>query len=177
MTKLPDDQALLKLVRDGKLSNKEIAASFGVTVAAVSSRLAKLGIHRRPYSYTAQAILNAAFPTGEFKRTDYTQRATGRTLLFFLRWRLGEPDMPKDGLRRAKQMAEFARDNGVVLCLDPENVEEPWRWESRQPSDDCLIMRWPAEREKPKGPHLAALKLPDCDLEAEASNPAVGSAL
>ncbi|MEV5883107.1 hypothetical protein AB0L74_10380 [Streptomyces sp. NPDC052020] len=165
MTKLPDDHTLVKLLRKG-LSNQEIAKAYGVTVQAVGWRFARMNIQRRPYSRTAAAILNAAYPSSEFNRTEYTQMYLGRSLIYFLRWRLGD-DLSGVPLRRAKKVAADARDRDAVLHLDVTNAESSWVWLPREPADGQLILRWPAGREKPKGAHLKALMVPDSNDSSE----------
>jgi hypothetical protein len=66
----------------------------------------------------------------------------------------------------AHRFSAYCAANGVVLSLDLSQ-DTPWVWLPRQASDGQLVVRWPEGREKPKGPHLKAITLPDEQPSAE----------
>lgn len=170
MDMLPDDNTMRKFLRDG-LSNREIAKRYGVSPQAVNYRFTRMGIQRFPYISTATAILEAAYPTAPgFRRSDYTQRWRARQLFAFMRWRLGDPDLTERQIEAAKHFANRSRKHDVVLALAPDEPQ-PWVWVAREPSDGRRVLRWPAGREMPRGPHLAAITLPD-EEEEESDAPA-----
>lgn len=158
MTKLPDNETLLRYYREG-LTNAQIAEAYGVTHQAVTFRFTKMGIERKPEKNTATAIIEAAFPSSEIRRSDYTQFNRARQLFSFIRWRLGDETLSERQVASAKKLATHELTNGVVLALDVES-KPPWVWLPRTPADGRLILRWPDGRELPKGPHLKAITLP-----------------
>ncbi|MFB9346148.1 hypothetical protein ACFFUA_01510 [Streptomyces heliomycini] len=161
MAKLPDNDTLRKFYRDG-ISNKEIAAAFDVTIQAVNWRLSKMGLQRKPETFTATAILEAAYPTSkDFKRSEFTQLQRARELFCFIRWRLGDKTLSDRQLHMAERFCDYSRARDVVLALDPAQEKSPWVWLPREPADGQLVLRWPADREKPKGAHLEAISLPE----------------
>ncbi|MGJ3559617.1 hypothetical protein ACR6C2_16725 [Streptomyces sp. INA 01156] len=159
MTKLPDDEILLGLYREG-LSDKQIAQMYGVTFQGVNYRLGKLGIQRFPEKNTAAAIFEAAYPANESRRSDYIHLNRARELFAFMRWRLGDRKLTAKQVSVAKKFAAYVEEHDVVLSLVPTS-KAPWVWLPREPTDGRLVLRWPAGRELPKGPHLAAITLPD----------------
>lgn len=165
MAKLPDDDVLRKFYRDG-LSDKQIAQAYGVTVQAVNLRFANMGIQRKPEMNTATAILNAAYPSSEVKRSNYTQLNRARELFAFMRWRLGDKTLTDRQLRMAKGFAAYSEEHDVVLSLDIEK-KSPWVWLPREATDGRLVLRWPDGREMPKAPHLKAITLPNPEAESD----------
>nr|WTB30305.1 hypothetical protein OG781_13150 [Streptomyces sp. NBC_00830] len=160
MTKLPDNETLLRFYREG-LSDKEIATAYDVTVSAVNLRFTKLGIERKPWSNTATAIMEAAWPSAEFRRSRFTNYNRARDLYSFMRWQLGDPTLSERQLHNAKLFAKYVRDHDVVLTLDLDlEQQSPWVWVPREGQDGRLVLRWPEGREMPRGPHMAALTLP-----------------
>jgi hypothetical protein len=166
MTKLPDNATLLRFYREG-LADAEIAKAYGCTVQAVNLRWAKLGIERRPWSNAATAIIEAAWPTAEYRRARFTQLNRARDLWAFMRWRLGDPTLSARQLHDAQRFITYVREHDVVLGLDVE-LSSPWVWLPRQEEDGRLILRWPKDRELPKSSHLEAITLPD---EPRAASP------
>ncbi|MGW2713694.1 hypothetical protein HKX69_05785 [Streptomyces argyrophyllae] len=159
MAKLPDNETLRRFFREG-LSDKEIAKAYDVSVQAVNQRFSKMGLERKPWMNTATAILNAAWPTTDgFKRSEFTHLNRARELFAFMRWRLGDPTLTEKQMYMARRFESQARE-GVVLEFAPE-TKSRWVWVPRQESDGDLVLRWPAGRELPKGPHLAAITLPE----------------
>ncbi|MFJ8699450.1 hypothetical protein [Streptomyces ardesiacus] len=162
MTKLPDDDVLIRLYRDG-VKDEEIASMYGVTHQAVSFRFGRMGLKRKPYISTATAILEAAYPSsGDFKRSDYTQLNRGRQLFSFMRWRMGDPKLTPRQRKLAQEFLTYVQENDVVVSLDP-TAKTPWVWLPREPQDGDLVLRWPPAREKPKGDHLKAITLPEVE--------------
>ncbi|MEV3860724.1 hypothetical protein AB0J38_41250 [Streptomyces sp. NPDC050095] len=157
MTKLPDNQALLELFRDG-YSDREIGEMYDVTPAAVNKRLGLMGIQRAPYRATATAIVDMAWPKGE-RPEEYTFLNRARELYAFVRWRLGDPKLTPKQIKAAERFASYSREQDVVLTLDLTQ-SNPWVWVPRLPEDGQLVLRWPGGRELPKGPHLEAITLP-----------------
>ncbi|MDI1454397.1 hypothetical protein NHG22_11335 [Streptomyces sp. ATE26] len=163
MAKLPDDETLKKFLYVDGLTDRQIAAAYGVSIQAVNKRYVKMGIQRKPWMNTATAILDAAWPsTKDFKRSEYTGRWRARELFAFLRWRLGDPTLSAYQLQTAENFSNYARSNDVVLDFDPDR-ETPWMWQPRTLADENLILRWPKGRELPTGEHLKALTLPDIE--------------
>ncbi|MFF3416835.1 hypothetical protein ACFYW9_19360 [Streptomyces sp. NPDC002698] len=160
MSKLPDNDKLRKLFREGR-SDVEIAAEYGVTYQAVNKRLAAMGLERRPWANAATAILEAGWPsTRESRRKAYTDLQRGRQLYAFMRWRLGDPGLSAAQTRLAENLVKYERAHDVVISLDPE-AETPWSWVPREASDKNLVIRWPAGREVPVGPYRKAITLPE----------------
>ncbi|MFD4608291.1 hypothetical protein ACFWOT_09265 [Streptomyces sp. NPDC058440] len=166
MGSLPDNSTLLKFYRDG-LSDAEIAEAYGVSVQAVNKRFARMDIERKPWTNTATAILNTAWPTTkDFKRSEYTHLNRARSLFAFMRWRLGDPTLTDRQLREAERFGMYVRTKKVVLGFDLSS-KNPWVWLPREESDGNLVLRWPEGRETPLGPHLAAITLPDAGDSGE----------
>ncbi|MGV9693342.1 ImmA/IrrE family metallo-endopeptidase [Streptomyces sp. NPDC003444] len=157
MTKLPDNHELLKLHRDG-LSDEEIAARFGASHQAVNKRLKDLGIYTRPHSAAAKALVEAAWPSSEgARRSKLSALAPGRSLYAYLRWRLNDPKLSPRQLTEARRFeARLRRDNVV---LDLAAAEGAWVYRPREEHDGLMVIRWPAGRELPEGPHREALYL------------------
>lgn len=158
MTKLPDNDKLMRYYREG-ISDKQIAETYDVTVQAVNNRYKKMGIEKKPWSNTATAIVDAAWPAAELGRSRFTHLNRARELYSFIRWRLGDDTLTERQLSRVRHFAQYSQENEVVLTLDPES-ETPWIWVPRTADDGRLVMRWPEGRELPVGPHLEAISLP-----------------
>ncbi|MEU8948768.1 hypothetical protein [Streptomyces sp. NPDC048489] len=159
MTKLPENSVILDLYKAG-LSDAEIGDMYGATSAAVNYRLNLLGIERKPQSNLATAILEAAWPSAETVRTKFTNRTKARRLFAFMRWRLGDETLTAQQLDAAQRFMAYIVQYEVVLDLDGTQEGNPWVWLPRLPEDGRLVIRWPADREMPKGPHLEAISLP-----------------
>ncbi|NEC21165.1 hypothetical protein [Streptomyces parvus] len=159
MAKLPDNVTLRRLFREG-LTDLQIAKAYGCTPAAVNARYGiVMNEPRKPWSNTASAILEAAWPREEFERQKFTRFNRARDLTTFIRWRLGDPTLTERQLLRARNFTKHQKRNGVVLTLD-WSKDNPWVFLPREPSDGELVIRWPEGRELPKGPHLEAISLP-----------------
>ncbi|MFJ9234370.1 hypothetical protein ACIRJ3_05220 [Streptomyces anulatus] len=159
MAKLPDNETLRRFFREG-LTDLEIAEAYGCSPQAVNARYGVLMKEpRKPWSNTASAILEAAWPRAEFNRDKFTHFNRARDLATFIRWRLGDPTLTEKQLLRARNFTRYQRRNGVVLALDWEK-DKPWVYVPREPSDGELVIRWPEGRELPRGPHLEAISLP-----------------
>ncbi|MFG3176598.1 hypothetical protein ACGFZC_16255 [[Kitasatospora] papulosa] len=165
MTKLPDNEALRRYFRQG-LSDKEIAEAFGCTVQAVNARYAEMNMQRMPYSNTATAILEAAWPRTEFDRSKFSRFNRAKDLATFIRWRLGDPALTPRQLERAERFTAHLERHGFVLALDWAR-DNPWVYVPREPTDGRLVIRWPEGRELPRGPHLEAISLPGASVESE----------
>ncbi|MEU6765891.1 hypothetical protein ABZ916_25650 [Streptomyces sp. NPDC046853] len=167
MAKLPDNDVLRGLFRDG-LTDKQIAAAYGCSIAAVNARFQKMGLQRKPFSNTATAILEAGWPAKEFSRSRFNNQNTARTLYAFLRWRLGDPTLTTQQLARVRVLASRMEAKGTILELAwDEEGEQPWTFVPRKESDGRLVVRWPEGRELPKGPHLDAITLPPVASETQ----------
>jgi len=167
MTKLPDNDTLRRYFREG-LSDKEIAQAFGCSVQAVNMRFAAMGIERKPYSNTAAAILEVAWPRDEFDRSKFTRFNRARDLATFIRWRLGDPDLTPRQHERVEKFTRHLEKEGLVLAIDWDR-DNPWVYVPREPQDGRLVVRWPTGREMPRGPHLEAITLPPVPAEPEIS--------
>lgn len=158
MAKLPDNETLRRFFREGR-SDKEIAKAFDCSVQAVNLRYSAMGMERKPYSNTAAAILETAWPRDEFDRGKFSRFNRARDLTSFIRWRLGDDTLTPRQLERASRFAHVLERDQVVLAID-WTQENPWVYVPRKPSDGRLVVRWPEGRELPKGPHLEAISLP-----------------
>lgn len=159
MAKLPDNATLRRFYREG-LSDLAIAKAYGCSVQAVNARYGLMDMPRKPWSNTANAILEAAWPRGEFDRDRFTRYNRARDLVTFIRWRLGDTTLTEKQHLRARNFTKHEKRNGAVLALDWSRDGNPWVFVPREPSDGDLVIRWPEGRELPKGPHLEAISLP-----------------
>ncbi len=166
MTKLPDDDTLRGFFREGR-TDKQIAAAYGCTISAVNLRFSKMGLSRKPWSNTATAIIEAAWPSSDFTRSRFTASNSARNLWVFLRWRLGDPTLTPDQQRRVRNFTARMEREGNILVMDWSREGHPWVFLPREPSDGRLVVRWPEGRELPKGPHLEALMLPPVTAEPQ----------
>ncbi|MFC9591509.1 hypothetical protein ACFTUC_17175 [Streptomyces sp. NPDC056944] len=157
MAKLPDDETLRKYFRDG-LSDREIADMHGCSYQAVNLRFTKMGLERKPYKNIASAILEAAWPSSQYSREKFRFNRV-RDLTSYMRWRLGDPNLTEKQRERAEYFMGRLRGEGEILAL-VWSEENPWVYLPREPSDGRLVIRWPADRELPKGLHLEAISLP-----------------
>lgn len=164
MTKLPDNDTLRRFFREG-LSDKEIAQAYGCSIQAVNLRFTKIGIERKPFANMAVAILEAAWPRNEFDRTKFGRFNRARDLAVFIRSRLGDPTLTGKQQVRVERFTAHLERNGLILALD-WSQENPWVFMPREPSDGRLVIRWPEERELPKGAHLEAISLPPSPAES-----------
>ncbi|MFE5009755.1 hypothetical protein ACFRJ3_34805 [Streptomyces sp. NPDC056696] len=164
MTKLPDNENLRRLFREGR-TDKEIAKAFGCSPQAVNLRFTQMGIERKPFANTAAAILEAAWPRDEFERSKFSRFNRVRDLSSFMRSRLGDPTLTAKQIQRAERFAAHLELNDLILTLDWDQ-ENPWVYMPRESSDGRLVIRWPEGRERPKGPHLEAISLPPSESDA-----------
>ncbi|MFF4557179.1 hypothetical protein [Streptomyces sp. NPDC001422] len=159
MTKLPDNEALRSLVNRG-FSNAQIAEMYDVTVQGVNFRLSNMGIQRKPWSNTATAIMEQAWPSAETGRSKHTNSNAARRLWAYVRYRLGDPQLSERQKSDAVKFQAYVEKHAVVLHLDSSREVSPWVFVPRMPADGRLVIRWPEGREKPLGAHLEAISLP-----------------
>ncbi|MFK0231229.1 hypothetical protein ACIQUL_36300 [Streptomyces sp. NPDC090303] len=165
MRKLPEDEILRRHVFQDGLSDKEIAGIYGCSPQAVNMRLKKIGIERMPYSNTAAAILDAAWPRADYDRVKFHRNNPSRDLTVFMRWRLGDDSLTERQRDRIQRFVGRLERDGTVLAL-VWGEENPWVYVAREPSDGRRVVRWPQGRELPRGPHLEAITLPDGQQQA-----------
>jgi transcriptional regulator with XRE-family HTH domain len=163
---LPDNETLIKWRYIDGLSDEQIAKAAGVSIQAVNKRWKE---PRKPHTNAAKAILDAAWPTTkDFKRSEYTHFGRAKELMYFMRWRLGDKTLSDTQLRLARRFHAYCVTHNAVLSFDLEAGPNPWVYVPREERDGRLVLRWPDNREKPKGQYLKAITLPpEGEVEVE----------
>ncbi|MET8132869.1 hypothetical protein ABZV24_13085 [Streptomyces sp. NPDC005251] len=159
MTKLPDNQGLLKLYHDG-FSDIQIAEMYDVTYQAVNLRLGAMGVRRAPFRAQVASILESAWPTEETGRGAYVEKGRHRDLCSFLRLRLGDPGMTSRQRDAAQRFERALKKGDCVMDFRP-GMGEPFPYVPRVESDGRMVIRWPEGRKLPDGELRAALHLPE----------------
>lgn len=159
MTKLPSDSVMIKNFHLG-VTDKELAEQYEVTIQAVSKRMVKLGLRRKPIAERVSAGINARWGRIETHRYGKSHHKAwpGKMLRAYLRSRLGDEQLRRYQVEEASAWVGSMADR--VLGYNPD-VPEGWYYRPREPRDGRLVVDWPTEIPFPDEEFRRALELPD----------------
>ena len=164
---LPPDSELTSMFHMG-LTNQEIADYFKVSRQAVSKRLVRLGLVRRPYSDRANKIIGRAWKIKNTKtKTSHHCKIEIKYLRWLLRRNLGD-QLNDDQNGRLDRWIQRIKEQNIILCYDP-NTLHGFYYRERQLEDGDLAMDWPRDVPLPEGDELGAIRIPgfgqECGLK------------
>jgi hypothetical protein len=131
-------------------TGKEIAAVYGVDPSAVSRRFKKMKHATRPG-------FRDVLPWRVSERHQALYAA--QRLKAHIKDRRGE-ELSDTALKRLRDWRDRLRRDRVVLDYRDVEVGNPWLYVAREPSDEQLVIRWPAEAEPPTEQQRELLELP-----------------
>jgi hypothetical protein len=137
MSKIPDRQEFVRLVRDKKLRNKEILAHYaeqGVHLTASTISMAK-----RRYGLDVREAYSDLLPW--LVHEDHRSMYPPKMLRLEGRRRRGEK-LPEDRLRYLENWKRKMRDDGTVVHYEYD-TEEGWFYVPRRPGIDKDLIRDP----------------------------------
>jgi transcriptional regulator with XRE-family HTH domain len=158
-TKHLSDAALIELFHEG-VSDKDIAAEFGITVQAVSKRRLQLHLPRKSTAQKVAASLRVRWKLRNTQDADsHSRKYANMRLREWLRYRYGDKDLSEDQIRLAKGWVRERMEQQDVLCYNPD-LEEPFYYRARRPEDGRLLIDWPADLPFPSTRFKQALQIP-----------------